>query len=28
VLLNHYGVKSHMTYDKHPKEVGLPKLDE
>ena len=28
VLLNHYGVKSHMTYDKHPEEVGLPKLEE
>ncbi len=28
VLLEHYGIKSHMTYDKHPEEVGLPKLEE
>jgi Peptidase_C39 like family len=28
VLLDHYGIKSHMTYDKHPEEVGLPKLEE
>jgi hypothetical protein len=28
VLLDHYGVKSHMTYDAHPDEVGLPKLEE
>ena len=24
VLLDHYGIKAHMTYDKHPEE-GLPK---
>jgi hypothetical protein len=28
VLLAHYGIKSHMTYDKHPEEVGLSKLEE
>lgn len=28
VLLNHYGIKSRMTYDAHPEEVGLPKLEE
>jgi hypothetical protein len=28
VLLDHYGIKSHMTYDAHPEEVGLPKLEE
>ncbi|WP_077078569.1 C39 family peptidase [Mycobacterium numidiamassiliense] len=28
VLLDHYGIKSHMTYDKHPEEVGLSKLEE
>ena len=28
VLLDHYGIKSHMTYDKHPDEVGLSKLEE
>jgi hypothetical protein len=28
VLLEHYGIRSHMTYDKHPEEVGLPKLEE
>jgi hypothetical protein len=28
VLLDHYGIKSHMTYDKHPEEVGLPRLEE
>jgi hypothetical protein len=28
VLLDHYGIKSRMTYDKHPEEVGLPKLEE
>jgi hypothetical protein len=28
VLLDHYGIKAHMTYDKHPEEVGLPKLEE
>lgn len=28
VLLDHYGIKSHMAYDKHPEEVGLPKLEE
>jgi hypothetical protein len=28
VLLEHYGIKSRMTYDKHPEEVGLPKLEE
>ncbi|WP_445161610.1 C39 family peptidase [Mycobacterium sp. Dal123C01] len=28
VLLDHYGVKSHMTYDKHPEEVGLPALEQ
>jgi hypothetical protein len=28
VLLDHYGIKSHMTYDKHPEEVGLPALEQ
>lgn len=28
VLLTHYGIKSRMTYDAHPDEVGLPKLEE
>ena len=28
VLLAHYGVKSHMTYDAHPDEVGLPALEQ
>jgi Peptidase_C39 like family len=28
VLLAHYDVKSRMTYDAHPEEVGLPKLEE
>jgi hypothetical protein len=28
VLLDHYGIKSRMTYDKHPEEVGLSKLEE
>jgi hypothetical protein len=28
VLLQHYGIKSHMTYDKHPDEVGLPALEQ
>ncbi|MGO9510331.1 MAG: C39 family peptidase [Mycobacterium sp.] len=28
VLLEHYGIKSRMTYDAHPDEVGLPKLEE
>lgn len=28
VLLKHYGIASRMTYDKHPEEVGLPKLEE
>jgi hypothetical protein len=28
VMLDHYGIKSHMTYDKHPEEVGLSKLEE
>ncbi|BBZ39450.1 C39 family peptidase [Mycobacterium conspicuum] len=28
VLLAHYGIKSKMTYDAHPEEVGLPKLEE
>jgi hypothetical protein len=28
VLLDHYGVKSHMTYNKHPDEVGLPALEQ
>jgi hypothetical protein len=27
VLLDHYGIKSHMTYDAHPEEVGLPALE-
>jgi len=27
VLLDHYGIKSHMTYDAHPDEVGLPALE-
>lgn len=28
VLLDHYGIKSHMTYDKHPEEVGLSSLEQ
>ena len=28
VLLKHYGIQSHMTYDKHPDEVGLPALEQ
>lgn len=28
VLLKHYGITSRMTYDAHPDEVGLPKLEE
>jgi hypothetical protein len=28
VLLTHYSIKSHMTYDKHPDEVGLPMLEQ
>jgi hypothetical protein len=28
VLLDHYGIKSHMTYDAHPEEVGLPMLEQ
>jgi hypothetical protein len=28
VLLDHYGIKSHMTYDAHPEEVGLPVLEQ
>jgi Peptidase_C39 like family len=28
VLLDHYGIKSHMTYDAHPDEVGLPMLEQ
>jgi Peptidase_C39 like family len=28
VLLDHYGIKSHMTYDKHPEEVGLHALEQ
>ena len=28
VLLEHYGIKSHMTYDAHPEEVGLPMLEQ
>jgi hypothetical protein len=28
VLLDHYGIKSHMTYDAHPDEVGLPALEQ
>ncbi|OBG50206.1 C39 family peptidase [Mycobacterium sp. E735] len=28
VLLEHYGIKSHMTYDKHPDEVGLSSLEQ
>ncbi|OCB43832.1 hypothetical protein A5677_00225 [Mycobacterium malmoense] len=28
VLLDHYGIKSHMTYDKHPDEVGLSSLEQ
>jgi Peptidase_C39 like family len=28
VLLDHYGIKSHMTYDKHPEEVGLQALEQ
>lgn len=28
VLLDHYGIKSHMTYDKHPDEVGLSALEQ
>ncbi len=27
VLLDHYGIKSRMTYDKHPEEVGLASLE-
>ena len=28
VLLDHYGIKSRMTYDANPNEVGLSKLEE
>lgn len=27
VLLEHYGIKSAMTYDKHPDQTGLPALE-
>jgi hypothetical protein len=28
VLLDHYGIKSMMTYDKHPEQTGLPALEQ
>ncbi|WP_231974702.1 C39 family peptidase [Mycobacterium sp. E1747] len=28
VLLDHYGIKSRMTYDKHPEEVGMSSLEQ
>ncbi len=28
VLLDHYGIKSVMTYDKHPEQTGLPVLEQ
>jgi hypothetical protein len=28
VLLDHYGIKSRMTYAKHPEETGLPALEQ
>ncbi|MCW2663769.1 MAG: hypothetical protein JWP83_4921 [Mycobacterium sp.] len=28
VLLGHYGIKSMMTYDKHPEQTGLPALEQ
>jgi hypothetical protein len=28
VLLDHYGIKSTMTYDKHPEQTGLPALEQ
>lgn len=28
VLLDHFGIKSTMTYDKHPEQTGLPALEQ